>query len=544
MALKVFLVEDESVIREGLRDNIPWQQYGFELVGEAADGEMALPLIRKEKPDIVITDIKMPFMDGLTLTHLLKQEMPDTRVIIISGYDDFEYAQQAIKEGVEQYLLKPITRSMLQKALSEVREKILQQDEQKQYIKRFQDEMQEYEQTYRRNFFEKVFEGQTPLVELYEEAKKHSLNIDSPYYNLILMCVQEKKEISDSPEICQTCREELMRYFLKYADRCIIFRWSINIYGILVKGDEQQIQSRTLTYVNQINDTCAKYEGQLEWYVAAGTSVERFSLLGECYKNVNQAFSYRFFSANNHILQNDDSMLPERLEVSEEDALKNIDAELVNPEFIKRFLASGRSDEITNFTQNYIKGIEGALKSRLFWDYLLLNLRFTVTGYIQSVGLSVDEFAGSLSVNDIRSLEKSSENMAIYMSDLLDKAVKYIDEKNSFQGKKALKKAITYVDEHFENENLSLNEVASVSQTSANYLSAIFSQELGMTFVEYMTKKRMDKAKELLLTPGIKSGEIGPMVGYKNPQYFSFVFKKTVGCSPREYRSQHQEEVK
>ncbi len=110
MALKVFLVEDESVVREGLRDNIPWQQFGYEFVGEAGDGEMALPLIRKTTPDVLITDIKMPFMDGLTLSHIAGQEFPEMKIIIISGYDDFEYARQAISEGVDQYLLKPVTR--------------------------------------------------------------------------------------------------------------------------------------------------------------------------------------------------------------------------------------------------------------------------------------------------------------------------------------------------------------------------------------------------------------------------------------------------
>ena len=86
--LKVFLVEDESVIREGFRDKIPWGQYGFELVGEAGDGEMALPMIRKLKPDLLITDIKMPFMDGLSLSEIVKEELPKARIIIISGYDD------------------------------------------------------------------------------------------------------------------------------------------------------------------------------------------------------------------------------------------------------------------------------------------------------------------------------------------------------------------------------------------------------------------------------------------------------------------------
>ena len=107
--LKVFLVEDESLIREGLRDEIPWEQYGFRFAGEAADGEMALPLIRKTRPDVLITDIKMPFMDGLSLSKVVHMELPKTKIVIISGYDDFEYARQAIEVGVDQYLLKPIT---------------------------------------------------------------------------------------------------------------------------------------------------------------------------------------------------------------------------------------------------------------------------------------------------------------------------------------------------------------------------------------------------------------------------------------------------
>ena len=102
--LKVFLVEDETVIREGLRDRIPWEQYGYRFVGEAADGEVALPLIRKTRPDVLITDIKMPFMDGLSLSRIVREEFPKTKILIISGYDDFEYAREAISIGVDQYI--------------------------------------------------------------------------------------------------------------------------------------------------------------------------------------------------------------------------------------------------------------------------------------------------------------------------------------------------------------------------------------------------------------------------------------------------------
>ena len=107
--LKVFLVEDERIMREGLRDSIPWEKYGYVFVGEASDGEMALPLIRKTRPDVLITDIKMPFMDGLALSQIVTSEFPGTKIIIISGYDDFEYARQAMRIGVSDYLLKPFS---------------------------------------------------------------------------------------------------------------------------------------------------------------------------------------------------------------------------------------------------------------------------------------------------------------------------------------------------------------------------------------------------------------------------------------------------
>ena len=119
--LRTFLVEDEVIIRENIKRMVPWEKYGFELVGEAADGEMALPLIRKSRPDILITDIKMPFMDGLTLSKLVKKEIPNIKIVILSGYDDFNYAKQAISIGVEDYLLKPITKNALLERLEEIR---------------------------------------------------------------------------------------------------------------------------------------------------------------------------------------------------------------------------------------------------------------------------------------------------------------------------------------------------------------------------------------------------------------------------------------
>ena len=141
--LKVFLVEDEFVIREGIKNNIDWKAHGYEFCGEAGDGELAYPMIQKLRPDIVITDIRMPFMDGLELSRLIRKELPDTEIIILSGYQEFEYAKEAIKLGVAQYLSKPINGEELLAELDELSAKIEEKRRAIQIRERYLQEMEE-----------------------------------------------------------------------------------------------------------------------------------------------------------------------------------------------------------------------------------------------------------------------------------------------------------------------------------------------------------------------------------------------------------------
>ena len=141
--LKIFLAEDEVVVRETIKRMIPWEELGFELVGEAADGEMALPLLIRQQPDLLITDIKMPFMDGLELSDILKKKMPKIQIIILSGYGEFDYAKEAIKIGVTDYLTKPVTGEQLLEALNKVKQKLDKKKRQEEDIKKLQKNIKE-----------------------------------------------------------------------------------------------------------------------------------------------------------------------------------------------------------------------------------------------------------------------------------------------------------------------------------------------------------------------------------------------------------------
>src|SRR5919109_5582135 len=143
MSYKVFFVEDEIITREGIRDNVDWQASGFEFCGEATDGEMALPLLRATQPDVLITDIKMPFMDGLQLSKIVREHMRDVKIIILSGHDEFEYAQKAISLGVTDYLLKPVTVQKLQTVLHKLSVQLDQERKEQERLKSLQEQIED-----------------------------------------------------------------------------------------------------------------------------------------------------------------------------------------------------------------------------------------------------------------------------------------------------------------------------------------------------------------------------------------------------------------
>jgi len=268
--LKVFLTEDERLVREGLRDMIPWEKYGFVFAGEASDGEMALPLVRKIKPDVLITDIKMPFMDGLAFSRLISKELPATKIIILSGYDDFAYAQQAIELHVDQYLLKPITRASMIQALEQTKARIEEERDQQDYRRRFIRESPEYEHYARRVFFEKLVGGQLRVPEIYEQANRLELELDAEAYNIVLFTLQPKENFTAYSEQSTALQDNLLQDFL-------VFRGSALSYAVLLKGNRGQIEMMTKRCVELIEQRCAGGETVVDWYVAVGMPTERLS---------------------------------------------------------------------------------------------------------------------------------------------------------------------------------------------------------------------------------------------------------------------------
>lgn len=533
--LSIFLVEDESIIRETLRDTVPWAQYGYSFAGEAGDGEMALPLIRQVKPDVLITDIRMPFMDGLALSELVRAEFPEMKIIIISGYDDFEYAQQAINIGVDRYLLKPITKSALLNVLSELKEKIEGERANRSYLAQFHREAEEYEQYTHKVFFERVVSGQLSVQQIYEAAGKLDIDLRAQCYSIAFFSVLPESTGSAEAysEPGARLRDALLEHFLKYPEY-ILLRWNLSTYAVLLKGDTARMEELVRRCIGTVRDQYETYVPEQNWYVAVGRPTQRLSKLSVCFEEVSRLWAYRYILPQQHVLMADTvSFLTG---TGNDSSLDHLDAGKVDPAILVGVMQSAGTQEIPSFVDEYVRSVEVALSSKPFCQYLMLSVRFTAARFAASLGVRQQDFFASLTCLDMVGRSVTAEDLQSYLSEILLRVLELRDQASSSQCSTLLKQAVAYINSHYTDESLSLNQVAREVNLSANYLSAVFSQEAGVTFTEYVTGKRMDLAKELLRTTDKRSGEVAAAVGYRDPHYFSFLFKKTQGCTPRDYR--------
>ena len=546
--LKTFLVEDEVVIREMIKKMIPWEQYGFELAGEAADGEMALPLILKSKPDLLITDIKMPFMDGLTLCRLVKKELPDIRIVILSGYDDFNYAKQAISIGVEDYLLKPITKNAFIERLKEIHNRYEHEKTQREYYEKFRLEMQEYEKNASRDFFETLVRADSDLAELYRRADKLNLDIVAEAYNILIFTPDTSEGNYNSYEECSDWEAEVQdkinTYFLNHPV-AILFRHQVFSYAILVKGQKDTIEKNTEECVKALQDILDQTERRTDWFIAVGKSADRLSMLGHSYRTAVRANSFRYLY-DGHILdyQSLEAQKENPSDSRREDSvqLRNVNINALNPAILQKFLSSGLAEEVDDFIRDYFNAIgQEPMGSLVFRNYVVLNVRFSVLSFLKKLGCDDSEISGQEMENIMDETGKTIEAAVAYCGKILKKAIALRDENAGDQNRSVLKLAVDFIDHNYMDEEISLNKAAHVANVSANHFSALFSQNMGQTFTEYLTDLRMSKAKELLRCTAMRSSEIAGEVGYKDAHYFSYLFKKTQGMTPSEYRKMRGE---
>ena len=546
--LKIFLAEDEVIVRETIKRMIPWENLGFELVGEAADGEMALPLLIRQQPDLLITDIKMPFMDGLTLARLAKKEVPGLKVVILSGYDDFNYAKQAINIGVEDYLLKPITKNALIERLTEIRSRYEDEKTQREYYEKFHREMQAYEKNSSRDFFEALVSGSLDMMEVYKRAEKLGLDIVAESYNVLIFTMNRNEDFSGQREGYSSWEAESLEMLEKFFTGhpfAMLFRSNVFSYGVLIKGEKNSIRENTRICVEEIRKIFDRKEDNKEWFVAVGESVERLSQIQKSYHSASRAFSQRYLY-DEKVLYYEEMLAMEKKDVTNDDSeyLQKVDVNALNPTILQKFLSNGLLEETKNFVQDYFYAIgQEPMESVVFRSYVILNVRFSVLSFLKELGCDTKTLEPDDTEEILAESGRNMDSTIAYAEKMISQAIQLRDRNSGNKNRSILKTAVDFIDQHYMEEDMSLNKAANAANVSANHFSALFSQNMGQTFIEYLTSLRMDKAKEYLRCTGMRSSEIAGEVGYKDAHYFSYLFKKTQGMTPSDYRKAREEKA-
>lgn len=524
---RVLIADDEYWTREKLRRMIQWEEYALVCLEPARDGEEVLRRMEEESPDILITDINMPYVDGVTLLRTVQERYPEVITFVISGYDDFEYVKESFLAGSVNYLLKPVSKIDLVNALSQALEKISEKQSRKLELQKASSLIQDRE-------YSRLLEKRD--VPLTPNVTKNS-KIDFGAASLLLVKIHNMRSLTAACQYDQNLLSwSVKRQILEMAGEqrgIFVFNhiYRSNEFLIVTEADT----ARTASLAGRI---AVHFEKAAESPVTVVISEQSYSMdsLHRAYTHVIACLMTRRFVKENQILfcRERAGMQEQKLETRLEDS---------GEQELKQMLRKGQQREAKQFVRTLL--IEDA--SREQWTYL--EMRQTVK---RLLGLLQGMFAADMNAQEAVDMEN--------LTDLADKVVEQLDaeylcevlgEAIDFAAsvrqdavpdttRGLVKQAAAYIDEHYF-EELTLSSLAEQFHVESSYFSRLFRQETGENVMLYIAKTRVRRAQEYMKEEGRSLTEIAFLTGYDDYTYFNRVFRKMTGMSPREYKAQLQE---
>ncbi len=533
MAYKVFFVEDEVVTREGIRDNVDWQANGFEFCGEAPDGEMALPLLRTTQPDVLITDIKMPFMDGLQLCKIVRERAPAMKIIILSGHDEFDYAKEAIKLGVTEYLLKPVTVQDLHQTLRKVADQLDEERKAQENLKKLQEQVAENQAILRERLLLKLVVGAVSSTEAIEQGQLLGLDLIARCYLVMILKIElgDRLDHFDYAEYEQI--QQRVAHCVAHNPDIFLLKKDWQEFVLVMKGNTPAyLDEEKELSLDRIQQTLQGTRYQLT--IGIGAQKQRIVDIYQSFIEALVSIQTAADAAAADAVAADAGNARSNPPVDKTELLK------IDRAAVEEYLRRGVKGGFDEFFDGYIRPLgETALKSYLIKNYIFVDVIVATAKLVKEWGGDIDQVVPALNaLETILTNVKTIENLREQAAKILFSALAFRDAQTKNQHAQLIQQARAYIAAHYMNPELSLNDVAALVHLSPSHFSVVFAQETNQTFKDYLTEVRLQKAKALLRSTAFKATHIACLVGYNDPHYFSFVFKKNTGYSPTEFRGQ------
>lgn len=512
---KSLIVDDEKNIRNRLAETFPWSELGFSSVVTAKNGKEALEKIKQNPPDIVLTDIMMPVMNGLELAKEINKTFPQIKVVVLSAYDDFKYAQEAIQYRVKGYLLKPLIKGDFYDLMKQLVDEL---------------EKERNADVDNLDYIEQMLLDLTKGVEL-EEYQKNWL---AGYYRIIICAFHGGMNKRESVSRFRQKVKDYLNHF--FEGRKVPFLFYSNHLIILIKWDRpiskldiHQFVSRFHTYLEQAFSKMI----QGHFLIGVGNLATTIEGVADSYNQAIYAYSYNFFNTNKKIVYYQD--LEPRVERQSEQAvsLKKIyQQEVTNlyQDFVDAILERN-NQKVSTLVADYIqlllrtKGENVAkVRQRCYALVLMITLKLKEKGYTLP---SIIDDQINQQINQIQSLDELSE----YLQDMIQVIATDVEKHDEKSKNDYVIQAKKYVEKHYQ-EKITLKEMAEKLYLHQSYFSTIFKNETNQNFINYVNDVRVNKAKELIESTTLTMNEISSKVGFQSHSYFNKVFKKVTGISP------------
>ncbi len=536
----VLFVEDEIQEREIILSSSIWSTDEFALVASAADGEDALRILDREKIDIVVTDITMPIMDGLELSSHIRQSRPDIKIIILSGFGDFQYARQALSLGVSEYLLKPVTSTDLMSALQKVAIKLKDERQVHQEVMNYRQQIQKNRQYQRNVFLENLSFGIMPDDNLDNQAETLGLDLDfqtvccavvSFFENKILINESEHLMILEIRQMIDDVLkdQDVLSFNRLHREYFIIFR---NPRLPFVKGLLKQIQGniskqRKLTHIPYYPK------------IALGGMKQKISGIAESFADARFLLNFQHQVANEELLFMDELLPFLQLTSQSELGMAN------EMELITKTLNFGTQQDIPVIVGNFTDWLQSNHYSLIFFQNICIKITTIIHQFLMIIEENPEKILfdqnGGINNPLPSQWQKWAGDIPAFKQDLvstLTAVIEIRDKKNRYKYNNVILKAKKYIDLNYHDTNISLTGIASIVNINPSYFSTLFSQEMGESFIEYLTGVRIEKAKFLLKTTCMRILDIAFSVGYTDSNYFSKIFKRVTGESARNYKNE------
>ncbi|WP_078544934.1 response regulator transcription factor [Litchfieldia alkalitelluris] len=517
---KVILVDDEQFVRKGLMSLIDWEQCGFEVVGDASNGEDALLLIKESVPDLVITDIRMPVLDGLELIqHVIERKEATNKFIIVSGFNDFKYAQRALRYGVTDFILKPIDKEEMESTLVTLAE-ALRKEKQKEEIQRnFQVDA----------IFEEILLGvDTPELTL---SHRKILRVDHAvefyYYLLIEVNGLHPNEI----ERLEMIKQDLVHVFTEFCqtkEQVYFYKQKEGVYGVVVtSNDLKRYQNNVERFLDRLNEAFKKKVKE-ETTLYLGKAVTSVTELRTAYSTAKLAMQYKYSNSNNHHIIYDEVKDHQVKYAEIKSSLFQKLMELLEENHTEQ-LCSAIDDIFVEFeTKVFAPG----------------SVSTSINRCIHSVVGKIREFEGDeTALNTLEDMiewqtfQWTTPELKQRFKEFMIEAAQLLGQVRKQTAKGDIYKIKMYIDQNFR-ENLSLKSIANTFFMNPVYMGQLFKKTYGVYFKEYLLALRLNEAKKQLRQTHKRVYEIAEEVGFGSTDYFVTQFEKNEKITPTEYRNQ------